>query len=250
MTDLEPQEGESLDRLNARVRLLQRVRGHRATSDDVLLAWAAVRARPAARRYLDLGTGKGTVALLVLDAIAGCAAEGIEAVPESHALALRNARLNGVSDRFTPRLGDLRAADVLPDGSRFDLIAGAPPFMPVGSGVLPADPQRAAGRFELRGGAADYALAAARWLEPHGAFVLLMDGHGRERGGAALERAGLSCRRLVEVAPRPGRPATYWIFVAERATGPLVTERLDMRDSEGPRWSAAYAGVRARLSLP
>ena len=250
MTDLEPRDGESLDLLNARIRLLQRVRGHRATSDDVLLAWAAVRARPAARRYLDLGTGKGTVALLVLDTIDGCSAEGIEALPESRALASRNARLNGLADRYTPRLGDLRATDALPEDARFDLIAGAPPFMRVGAGVLPADPQRAAGRFELRGGAEDYARAAARWLEPEGAFVLLMDGHGRERGGRAIEQAGLTCRRLVEVAPRPGRPATYWIFEAERAPGPLETERLDMRGAQGAGWSRAYADARARLSLP
>ena len=216
----------------------------------MLLAWAAVRTRPAARRYLDLGTGKGTVALLVLDTIEGCLAEGVEAFPESFELAVRNTRLNGLVDRFRPRLGDVRSPDVLPAGAQFDLIGGAPPFMPLGSGVLPTDPQRASGRFELQGGVEGYCEAADRWLAPDGDFVLLMDGLGRERSEAALARVGLVCRRIIEVAPRPGRPPTYCILVAGRATGALVEERLDMRDAAGDGWSPAYAAARELLSLP
>jgi tRNA1(Val) A37 N6-methylase TrmN6 len=247
--DLEPRDGESLDRLNARLRLLQRVRGHRATSDDVLLAWAAVAARPQARRYLDLGTGKGTVALLVLDALPDCEAEGLEAVAESHALALRNARLNGLDGRFRPHLADLRAPEALPAGARFDLIGGAPPYVPAGAGVLPADPQRAAGRHELRGGVEEYARAAARWLAPDGAAVLLVDGAGRDRAAVALVAAGLRARRRIEVGAHPGRPATFWIFVAGYSDGPLATERLDLRSAPGSAWSPAYAGARAALAL-
>jgi len=263
--DLEPREDESLDRLNARLWLLQRRRGHRATSDDVLLAWAAVRARPAARRYLDLGTGKGTVALLVLDALPQCVADGVEALPQSHELALRNARRNGLASRFSPRLGDLRSPAALPPDACYDLVGGAPPFVRPGAGVLPADPQRAAGRFELRGGVEDYAAAAARWLAPDGAAVLIMDGRGRERGLAALAQAGLACRRLTEVGPAPGCPATFWLFEAghlpeprepalrdgdRRAAAPPAPERLDLRERPGGPWTAAYARVRQRLALP
>ena len=38
-------------------------RGHRAASDDTLPAWAAAEACPHAFRVLDLGSGKGTVAI-------------------------------------------------------------------------------------------------------------------------------------------------------------------------------------------
>ncbi|MCA9541603.1 MAG: AMP-binding protein, partial [Myxococcales bacterium] len=105
-----PGPDETLDRLSATLRILQRRRGHRAASDDTLLAWFALQARPAARRVLDLGTGKGTVALLLLRALPDCVVVGVEAVPEAHALAVRNARLNGLVQRFSPRLGDLRDA--------------------------------------------------------------------------------------------------------------------------------------------
>lgn len=244
-----PGPDETLDRLNARLRILQRRRGHRATSDDVLLAWAALEARPRARRQLDLGTGKGTVALLLLDRLPQLSSVGVEALPQSHDLALRNAALNELAERFEPRLGDLRDPAVLADAGPFDLVCGAPPFMPLGSGVLPRDPQRAAGRFELRGGVGDYAAVAARHLAPGGAAVLLMDGRGEGRLRAAVAAAGLSLRRWVRVVPRPGAPAVYCIGVAEATDGPCADVTLAMRDAEGDAWSPAYAVARAALAL-
>lgn len=250
MNPLEPGPDETLDRLSRTLRILQRRRGHRATSDDVLLAWAGAEARPDARRVLDLGTGKGTVALLLARRLPAARLVGVEAFEQSHGLAVRNAALNGLSDRFDPRRGDLRDPAPLVGQAPFDLITGAPPFMPPGTGVLPSDAQRAAGRFELRGGVEDYARAAARHLAPDGRLVLLMDGRSRARTEAALRDAGLTCRRMTGILPRPGRPATYWIAVgAWHDAGPTRVDGWAMRDAAGDGWSPAYAAARAALDL-
>ncbi|MCB9547749.1 MAG: methyltransferase [Myxococcales bacterium] len=247
---MEPREGETLDVLSNTLRLFQRRRGHRATSDDVLLAGLAVAAAPAARRIADLGTGKGTVALLLARALPAANVVGVEAFPESHALAVRNAALNDLTDRFLPLLGDLRDADVLAGRGEFDLVCGAPPFMPIGSGTLPADAQRASGRFELRGGVEGYAAAAARVLAPGGRVVLLMDGHGADRLEAAFAAEGLALHRRISVVPRPGRPATFEVGVGGREAAPLVREVLAMRPATGDAWAPAYAALRRRLDLP
>lgn len=245
---------ETLDRLSTTLRILQRRRGHRATSDDVLLAFAALRAMPDARRVLDLGTGKGTVALLMCRALPTARIIGVEAFAASHDLARRNAALNGLTHRFDPRLGDLRDPAVLAGEPPFDLITGAPPFMPPGTGVLPTDAQRAAGRFELRGGVEDYCATAARHLAADGRAVILMDGQSRDRTLAAAEATALAVRRVIEVLPRPGRPATFWIVETAHldpaTTAPPVEEQLTMRDAAGEHWSAAYAAARAALDLP
>ncbi len=234
--------------LSKSLRILQRRKGHRATSDDVLLAWACIDAKPDALHYLDLGSGKGTVALLVLDRLQHCSAVGLEAFEQSHLLAHRNARLNGLQSRYTPQLQDLR--DWHPESASFDLIGGAPPFMPVGSGVLPRDPQRASGRFELRGGVEAYAQAAARGLTADGVAVLLMDGHGRTRGLAALQAADLHPFHLLAIGPRPDTPPTYWIFKASRNALPVTESRMDMREIDGQSWSKDYRKVRRVLNLP
>src|SRR5512145_384080 len=196
---------ETIDRLTSTLQIIQKRRGHRAASDDTLLAWAAARACPDAVRVLDLGSGKGTVAMLLLQRLSSCRVVGLEALEVSHDLALRNARLNSLTERWDPRLGDLRNPCALAGESKFDLITGAPPFKPVGTGVLPKDPQRAAGRFELRGGVDEYAEAAVRHLAEGGKIVLLMDGLelSHSRAAHALKTAGLMLNKIIAVYPIP-----------------------------------------------
>jgi tRNA1(Val) A37 N6-methylase TrmN6 len=242
---------ETIDVLSRRLSIVQQRAGHRAASDDILLAWAGLRARPDARRILDLGSGKGTVALLLLSRMPEARVVGVEAHAPHHALAIRNAALNGLTDRYDPRLGDLRKPAILAAEDPFDLICGAPPYQPIGSGILPKDPGRAAGRFELRGGIEEYASAAARYLAADGRAVLLMHGQGRARVEAAVMKAGLSACRVVAVRPRPGRAPTYWIVEsAAVALESLVEEELCMRPVEGMAWSPEYAAVRELLDLP
>ena len=240
---------ETLDRLTSELRILQKEQGHRAATDDTLLAWAAVQARPDARRVLDLGSGKGTVALLLLQRMPRCRAEGVEAEAVSHDLALRNRVLNKLTERWNPRLGDLRDSSVLAGEAPFDLITGAPPFMPMGSGPLPKDPLRAAGRFELRGGVSDYVATAARHLAPAGVAVILMDGLGRARGEAAIGAVGMELRRRIAVRPFPGRGPTYWILVAAREAGDLVEATLDLRFEPGGPYSPEFDAIRSELDL-
>jgi tRNA1(Val) A37 N6-methylase TrmN6 len=244
---------ETLDRLTRELNIIQKRRGHRAASDDTLLAWAAARARPDAALALDLGTGKGAAAMLLLARLPSCRVIGVEAVAASHDLAVRNAALNRLGDRYEPRLGDLRDASVFRGDPPFDLVMGAPPFMPLGSGILPDEETRAAGRFELRGGVRDYAEAAARHLAPSGVAVILMDGLDRSaaRVKGALAAAGLHTRRVITVHPRPGEPPTYRIFVASPSAGGAPgVETLYVRAGTGDALSPEYGAMRDEMCLP
>jgi tRNA1Val (adenine37-N6)-methyltransferase len=237
---------ETLDRLTSRLNIVQKRRGHRAASDDTLLAWAAARTCPNAVRVLDLGSGKGTVAMLLLQRLPGCHVVGLEALDVSHNLAVCNARMNSLTDRWDPRLGDLRNPSVLDEASRFDLITGAPPFMAVGSGIMPNDAQRAAGRFELRGGVRDYAEAAIRYLAQGGNVVFLMDGleSSRARAVQALTAVGLTPSCVTVVYPFPGRDPIYRIFEARVGFGSTSEQSLCMRLDANSGFSPEYEAIR------
>jgi len=245
-----PSPDETQDRLTSRLRIIQRRRGHRAACDDTLLAWAAARACPEAGRVLDLGSGKGTVAMLLLQRLSRCRMIGLEALAEIHDLAVRNARLNGLVDRWEPRLGDLRDPSVLAGELPFDLVTGSPPFMPVGSGVMPRDAHRAAGRFELRGGIREYAEAAARNLTPCGKVVLLMDGLERSRAKTeeALAASGLRLNDVTQVCPRPDHRPAYRIFTAGHRSGAVTRETICIRSiSDG--YSPEYDSIRLEMGV-
>jgi tRNA1(Val) A37 N6-methylase TrmN6 len=281
---------ERLDRLCEGRAIIQRARGHRASTDDQLLAWALLReldegalAHPSldergvsSPAVLELGAGKGTVTLWLSLHLTGPFI-GLEAFEESYHLSLKNRSLNGLEGVFSPLLGDVRdeesllrarralksargevqrgereltkrteelsSAEALP---RFELICGAPPFMKLGAGVLPKDPQRAAGRFELRGGVEAYIEAMRACLVPGGGRAcLLMDGLGERRALEVAARCELELVRLCRVSPRPSQPPTY--SHGERVTSPQL-ELLAMRDEQGEGWSEAYLRVLQRLS--
>src|SRR5690606_32192890 len=111
--------------ITADYRILQRRRGHRYSLDDVLTAAVACRARPDARRVLDLGTGVGSVLLMEAWKLREASLVGIEAQDVSFALLERNVLENGLSDRARIIHGDFRDESTRREaGGPFPLITG------------------------------------------------------------------------------------------------------------------------------
>src|SRR5207302_6214602 len=88
----------------------------------------------------------------------------------SHALASRTVAYNDLAERVTLQHQDLRDWP----GGAFDLVTASPPYIPVGQGVQPQHPQKAAARFELHGDIFDYCQAAARSLAAQGLFCFCL----------------------------------------------------------------------------
>jgi tRNA1(Val) A37 N6-methylase TrmN6 len=243
---------ETLDTFTRSLRIIQKRRGHRVASDDVFLAWAGFHASPEAKRALDLGSGKGSVAMLLLSRLPRCMVVGVEALEVSHELAVRNARLNGLEKRYEPRLGDLRDPSVLSGDPPFDLITGAPPFKQLGSGTLPKSEQRAASRFEFRGGVLEYAETASMHLAPEGKVVILMDGleESRVRAERSLRSFGLFPHLFLSVRPRPEHPPVYWIIEAGRMARSTTERSVAIRPKHGEAWSKEYEAIREEMDLP
>lgn len=213
---LEPGPDESLDLLCGSWRLFQLRKGHRFSTDDVACAWEALRVARGAQRYLDLGSGVGSVCLLTLNQLAPTArAVQVEAQEVSHRLARRTVRRNGLAGRVTQRLGDLRDPASVPEDEHgtYDLVTGSPPYIPLGKGVVSPHPQRAACRMELRGSVFDYCRTAARALAPQGWFVLVHSAVD-ERPEQAIHAAGLTLRSRRDVYFRRNRAPTIAVWTA------------------------------------
>jgi tRNA1Val (adenine37-N6)-methyltransferase len=237
---LNPEELTS-DALTARVRVFQRKGGHRYSFDDVVTAWVAARELPEARTHLDLGCGIGSVLLMIADTLPSVRSVGIEAQDESFALAEHNVAHNALGERVTLVHGDLRDPTRLPEGVRFELVTGTPPYKKPGTATPSPDPQRAHARIELRGGIEDYLAAAARVLAPGGACVVCMEAAGAARVMAGAQTAGLSVHAQLDVIPiedRKGR--LFSVFTLRREPAELVAiDELALRDGSGARTQAA-----------
>ncbi len=112
---------------------------------------------------LDLGTGSGVMPMLL-------AAHGVDAVgvdvqarwKEAWERTLQRSRVPGHVELRVEAVQDLFLGRV------FDAIVCNPPFFAPGSGPEPADPFKAAARFEHHGGLRDFVQAGLRHLAPGG----------------------------------------------------------------------------------
>lgn len=246
-TELAP--GETLDRLTGAWWILQLRRGHRFNTDDVLTAWTGLRAQPDAGRVLDLGAGVGSVGLMVLQELSADASlVSLEVQQVSHALAVRSAALNGVSQRVDARLGDLRDEEALADCGRFPLVLANPPYLSPARAVASPHPQRAAARLELHGDVFDYCRRAASHLDEGGRFVLCHSARD-PRPEQAISASGLRLLARREVIFRHEQPPMLALFECG-TEGPDQEPRdpLTIRGADG-RWTEAYLRVRREMRI-
>lgn len=148
--------------LNKRVALAQH-KGGFPTSIDAVLLGAACPVK-AGQSLLDLGCGVGSAGLCVLARVGGTQLHGIDIVPEVVELASHNAGLNGMVERCTFALQDIRDFPEMPPpckrgsecdetqdprfreeghDSYFDHIICNPPFMEAGAHSASPSPSRA-----------------------------------------------------------------------------------------------------------
>ncbi|MFT6395618.1 MAG: tRNA1(Val) A37 N6-methylase TrmN6 [Bradymonadia bacterium] len=228
-------EDATKDRLVGEWSFWQRKGGHRTSTDDLLTAWAAAQnAGPSVARYLDLGCGIGSVLLQTVSAVRPNEAVGIEAQEQSALMARRSiAELPEGTPPIEVRFGDLRDLEAAELGL-FELITGSPPYLPEGTGIVSPDPQRAACRFELRGGIEAYCESAERFLTDAGQFFVVFQTQWDERVLAAGAAANLHLRWRADVRTRVDRPAPFLtVYGFQKQPGPCATVEFATRDSDG-----------------
>jgi tRNA1Val (adenine37-N6)-methyltransferase len=251
--ELEEERGEevTLDALTRDFSIYQRRRGHRHSTDDLLTAWYAVMKAPASpKRLLDLGSGIGSVGLSVLWRFDQAKLTAVEVQDVSYALLLENVNASELESRVRTIHGDLRHFVA---HEEFDLVTGSPPYFEVSDGIVSADPQRAAARFELHGDVNDYCKAAAKALAPGGRFIFCFPTLQTDRAKRACDAADLSILTLRDVIPRTSLPALFSLFACAKKSDvsdviTVVEPPLVVRDDAGNH-TAEMKSVRATFGF-
>ncbi|MFT3927129.1 MAG: methyltransferase [Myxococcales bacterium] len=230
------------DAITGSFRIFQRVHGHRYSLDDVITAWEAASVAPHARQCLELGSGIGSVLLMLAYKLPDARFVAVEAQRNSFELLTRNIARNELGSRVRPVFGDLRAvAHPELSAGGFDLITGTPPYVAPGTATPSTDAQRAYARQEFRGGVEDYLLAGGRCLKPGGRMVVCADARFPERVLATAATAGLTVLRRRDVIPRASeKAALFSVFTLGRADS--VTSEVSASRPEHSTWIARDAG--------
>jgi len=244
-----PDEPEQLgdlthDAIAGPMRIWQRRHGHRYSLDDVLTAWVAAQAKPDASRVLELGSGVGSVLLMLCYKLPTAHFVAIEAQRNSFALLRRNVSDSGLATRVALLHGDLRYLLDRGQHGTFDLITGTPPYVPPGQATPSPDSQRRFARQELRGGVEDYLAAAGRLLTRAGRVVVCADARTPGRVERAARASGLAITDRLDASPRANKAPLFSVFTlcaASEVEGQCTARMFVARTPEGARTDVYHA---------
>ena len=184
---------------------------------------------PKNARVLDLGSGCGTLGLLLCAKDPGCSVTGIELDAAAHETALRNARQNSIVHRLTSICGNIDSISKLVKPGSFSVCVSNPPYFSAGpmSKTVPL-----ARRDDLC--SLDSLMAAASWALQYGGDFFLV--HRPERLAEICARASshqLEPKRLQLLRHRSDGPVALVLVQCRKGGKPgLIWEEESLYGSD------------------
>ena len=234
--------------LGGRVRLLQPAAGYRVAIDPVLLA-AAVPAA-AGDNVLDIGCGVGAAALCLTARVAGCRVTGVEAQRELVRIAGENAARNGVVNRVTVMMGDIRHPPPRLEPGSFAHVMANPPYMDAETASPSPMPAKAVATIEGDADLATWVRFALTMTKPRGSVTFIHRADRLEHLLAQfVDRAGGIA--VVPLWPGAGKPAKRVIVHARKGSGAptRLLPGLILHEADGRFTAAADAVLREARAI-
>ena len=198
-------------------------------STDSMVLSAFVRL-PKNARILDLGSGCGTLGLLLCSRDETCNVTGLELDTHAHLAAEENIRRNAIGFRMQSICADLRSVSEIFSPGSFDLCISNPPYFSGG----PASKAVPLARREDMCSSGELLQAAAYALKYGGDFFLV---HRPERLAELIARgaeAGLEAKRLQLVRHREDGPVSLILLQFRKGANPgLRWEERSLHHSDG-----------------
>ena len=184
---------------------------------------------PRQARVLDLGSGCGTIGMLLCARDSGCTVTGIELDETAHTMALKNANVNGLQDRLCSICGDLTDLSVHTAAGIFDVCVSNPPYFTAGF-LSRTTPQA---RHEQNCSLDSLMASAAFALKFGGDFYLV---HKPERLAEIFASAcshKLEPKRLCLLRHRENGPVSLVLVHCRKGAKPgLVWEEVSLYDAD------------------
>ena len=185
---------------------------------------------PKNARVLDLGSGCGTLGLLLCAADPGCTVTGIELDPDAHAAACRNVDANGLHDRLNSICADLRSISPQVSAGSFHCCVSNPPYFSAGphSKTVPL------ARRDDCCSTDDLFRAAARALRYGGDFFLVHRPEKLAELCTCGARHDLEPKRLQLLRHAEGGPVSLILLACRKGGKPgLIWEEESLHHADG-----------------
>ena len=220
--------------LNKNIQVVQPANGYRFSIDSVILAGFSH--PPAGATVLDLGTGCGIIPLILAHRTLDLQLIGVELQPSLAAMALKNIKRNGLSDRISILCQDMCNLTKDTFDTTVDYVISNPPYHPVLSGRINPDPQKALARHELAINLSKLVTIARKVLHSGGKFILIYPSERLTDVLFQMRQKGIEPKNLHIIFPKQNASAKLVVIEGVRDGRPgiqkissLVVYRLDGR---------------------
>ena len=212
---------------------------HHFTTDTILLANFA--AAKNGERIVELGSGCGTITLLMIRDITPASITAVEIREEAVELLKSSIELNlknGIerASLITPLHGDIRDIHGLLPAGESDLVVCNPPYKLGGSGITNPDEAKRTARHESECTLGDICIAAKRLLRWGGRFALCQRPERLTDVLSCMREHGLEPKRLRFVQGRADKAPKLFLCEAKRGAKPGymdVLPALIIEDDDG-----------------
>ena len=185
---------------------------------------------PKNARVLDLGSGCGTLGLLLCANDPNCCVTGIELDAAAHETALRNATQNNIGHRLTSICGDIGSISSLVPAGSFSACISNPPYFSAGPQSKTVPLARRDDHCSM-----DTLMKAANWALQYGGDFFLV--HRPERLAeifACAASHNLEPKRLQLLRHRSDGPVALVLIQCRKGGKPgLVWEEESLHDTNG-----------------
>ena len=180
-------------------------------------------------KVLDLGSGCGTLGLLLCADDPGCTVTGIEIEETAHQTAQRNSIANGIATRHTSICADIRTVPSLFAPGSFHCCVSNPPYFSASQ-----ESANSAARHELQCTLDDLFSAAAWAIKFGGDFFLVHKPERLSELCVCAAKHQLEPKRLLLLRHRPGDAINLVLLQCRKGAKPgLIIEEESLWNSDG-----------------
>ena len=240
-------DGERIDEVNDKLRLIQKPEGLTFGTDALLLA-GYLSGKSA--RGLELGAGSGIISFLLLTRKKVGKVTALEVQEDYARLTERNTELNGLSESMETVNIDLRD---FKGEEGYDAVYTNPPYMTVGSGLANAFSGKNLARHEVMGDIADFCRCAASSLKFGGKFAVVYRPDRLTDLLSAMAQSKLEAKRMTFVHADTESESSMVLIEAKKGgkcgvklTAPLII----YKDKEHKQYTTDMCYIMEHGSFP
>ena len=228
------EKNERIDTLSGNQIIIQPQKGQRYTTDDLLLAWFAIKTIKEEKlnpdTFIDFCSGLGTVPMILLYNLKNIFGIGFDIDLNKTQMALKSLKANNIENRFEIRNKDINK---ITEKTKFDFCTCTPPYFDESEGLIPKNNQQASSRFELNGAVNIFINKAEITTNSNGKMFIVYPTKNKNRIVEAIKNSSFYLKEEIRVITRESKKSLITLFALDKQIVNPKYSELILRDKNG-----------------